>query len=71
MRLAQPRTVHFWIVSAAGAAPPGVVIQHRHCPCICADYYLGKDWVDLDDPSVTKNHVRMWRVLQDLKARPA
>ena len=34
-----------------------------------ADYYLGKDWVDLDDPSVTKDHVRKWRVLQDLKVR--
>ncbi len=36
---------------------------------MCADYYLGKDWVDLDDPSVTKDHVRKWRVLQDLKVR--
>ena len=35
-----------------------------------ADYYLGKDWVDLDDASVTKDHVRKWRVLQDLKVPP-
>ena len=59
-----------WISIAAGVALLGSS-AYTDPALACADYYLGKDWVDLDDPSVTKNHVRMWRVLQDLKARPA
>ena len=47
----------------------GKAADAQTCSGMCADYYLGKDWVDLDDPSVTKDHVRKWRVLQDLKAR--
>lgn len=31
------------------------------------DYFLGKDWVDLKDPSVTRDHVRKWRILSELK----
>ena len=33
------------------------------------DYYFGKDWVDVSDGSVTREHVRKWRILQDLKVR--
>lgn len=32
-----------------------------------AAYYYGKDWVDISDGSVTREHVRKWRILQDLK----
>ena len=35
------------------------------------DYFSGKDWVDLNDPAVTRDHVRKWRVLSELKVRPA
>ena len=35
------------------------------------DYFLGKDWVNLNDPAVTRDHVRKWRVLSELKVGPA
>lgn len=35
--------------------------------CCADDYFLGKDWVDLKDPSVTRDHVRKWRILSELK----
>ena len=31
------------------------------------DYFLGKDWVNLNDAAVTRDHVRKWRVLSELK----
>lgn len=33
------------------------------------DYFQGRDWIDLEDPSVTRDHVRKWRVLSELKVQ--
>lgn len=50
-----------------GLLPSRVMTMEAQIERLQDDYFHGKDWVDLNDPSVTRDHVRKWRVLSELK----
>jgi len=52
-----------------GLLPSRVMTMEAQIERLQDDYFHGKDWVDLNDPSVTRDHVRKWRVLSELKDR--
>lgn len=52
-----------------GLLPSRVMSMEAQIERLQADYFQGRDWIDLDDPSVTRDHVRKWRVLSELKDR--
>lgn len=52
-----------------GLLPSRVMTMEAQIERLQSDYFQGRDWIDLDDPSVTAHHVRKWRVLSELKDR--
>ncbi len=54
-----------------GLLPSRVMTMEAQIERLQDDYFHGKDWVDLGDPSVTRDHVRKWRVLSELKVGPS